>query len=94
MTNIVYADERVVVVESVLERVTVRDARDPPGPLSRTCTVPTRTTCRRSAGRCQVSPLAALRSHLGDVAYNLLFHSTTYRVSGDYCTGTCTSCRR
>jgi UDPglucose--hexose-1-phosphate uridylyltransferase len=28
--------------------------------------------------------LAALRSRLGDVAYNLLFHSAPYRVSGDY----------
>jgi UDPglucose--hexose-1-phosphate uridylyltransferase len=28
--------------------------------------------------------LGSLQSHLGDVAYNLLFHSAPYRVSGDY----------
>jgi UDPglucose--hexose-1-phosphate uridylyltransferase len=28
--------------------------------------------------------LGAVRNHLGDVAYNLLFHSAPYRVSGDY----------
>jgi len=31
----------------------------------------------------QVS-LAAMRSQLGDVAYNLLFHSAPFRLSGDY----------
>ena len=28
--------------------------------------------------------LAALRSRLGDVAYNIMFHSAPYRLSGDY----------
>jgi UDPglucose--hexose-1-phosphate uridylyltransferase len=28
--------------------------------------------------------LVALRSNLGDVAYNVMFHSAPYRVSGDY----------
>ncbi len=37
-----------------------------------------------AVGRSVQIALAALRSHLGDVAYNLLFHSAPYRLSGDY----------
>jgi UDPglucose--hexose-1-phosphate uridylyltransferase len=37
-----------------------------------------------AVGRSVQVALAALRSHMGDVAYNLLFHSAPYRVSGDY----------
>jgi len=35
-------------------------------------------------GRAVQRSLAALRTRLGDVAYNVMFHSAPYRVSGDY----------
>jgi UDPglucose--hexose-1-phosphate uridylyltransferase len=35
-------------------------------------------------GRSIQRTLAALRARLGDVAYNILFHSAPYRVTGDY----------
>ena len=37
-----------------------------------------------AVGRAVQRSLAALRARLGDVAYNLMFHSAPYRVSGDY----------
>jgi UDPglucose--hexose-1-phosphate uridylyltransferase len=37
-----------------------------------------------AVGRAIQLSLAALRVRLGDVAYNVMFHSAPYRVSGDY----------
>lgn len=37
-----------------------------------------------AVGRSVRLALAVLRSNLGDVAYNIMFHSAPYRVSGDY----------
>jgi UDPglucose--hexose-1-phosphate uridylyltransferase len=37
-----------------------------------------------AVGRSIQVGLAALQARLGDIAYNLLFHSAPYRVSGDY----------
>jgi UDPglucose--hexose-1-phosphate uridylyltransferase len=37
-----------------------------------------------SVGRSVQRALAALRSRLGEVAYNVMFHSAPYRVSGDF----------
>jgi UDPglucose--hexose-1-phosphate uridylyltransferase len=37
-----------------------------------------------AVGRSIQLALAALRSRLGEVAYNIMFHSASYRVSGDY----------
>lgn len=37
-----------------------------------------------AVGRCVRTALAALRNRLGDVPYNVMFHSAPYRVSGDY----------
>ncbi len=37
-----------------------------------------------AAGRSVRLALGALRSRLGDVAYNLMFHSAPYRVTGDH----------
>ncbi len=37
-----------------------------------------------AVGRSIKLALAAMRDHLGDVAYNLMFHSAPYRISGDY----------
>jgi UDPglucose--hexose-1-phosphate uridylyltransferase len=80
--RIVYADDRVVVVSpfwsgSPYEMLVIPRQHDPhlyraaPDDLS-------------AVGRSVQVALAALRSHMGDVAYNLLFHSAPYRVSGDY----------
>jgi UDPglucose--hexose-1-phosphate uridylyltransferase len=80
--RIVYADDRVVVLSpfwsgSPYEMLVIprhHDAhlyRAEPEDLA-------------AVGRSVQIALAALRSHLGDVAYNLLFHSAPYRLSGDY----------
>lgn len=37
-----------------------------------------------SMGAAVARSVAALRSRLGDIAYNVMFHSAPYRVSGDY----------
>lgn len=37
-----------------------------------------------AVGRAVARSLGALRSCLGDIAYNVMFHSAPYRVSGDY----------
>ena len=37
-----------------------------------------------AVGRAIKLALAALRNRLGDVAYNVMFHSAPYRLSGDY----------
>jgi UDPglucose--hexose-1-phosphate uridylyltransferase len=37
-----------------------------------------------AVGRAIQRSLSALRSRLGDIAYNVMFHSAPYRVSGDY----------
>lgn len=37
-----------------------------------------------AVGRAVQRSLAALRTHLGDIAYNVMFHSAPFRVSGDY----------
>jgi UDPglucose--hexose-1-phosphate uridylyltransferase len=37
-----------------------------------------------AAGRAVQRSLTALRNRLGDIAYNVMFHSAPYRVSGDY----------
>ena len=39
---------------------------------------------RAAVGRAVQRSLAALRARLGDIAYNVMFHSAPYRVSGDY----------
>jgi UDPglucose--hexose-1-phosphate uridylyltransferase len=80
--RIVYADDRVVVVSpfwsgSPYEMLIIPRHHDPH--LYRAD-----EEDLSAVGRSVQVALAALRSHLGDVAYNLLFHSAPYRVSGDY----------
>jgi UDPglucose--hexose-1-phosphate uridylyltransferase len=80
--RIVYADEHVVVITpfwagspyemlAIPRRHTPHLYRAEPEDLA-------------AVGHSVQVALAALRSRLGDIAYNLLFHSAPYRVSGDY----------
>ena len=66
----------------VLERDALRDARRPRehGP---TCTGrPPRASS--ASGRPFAAPCGRSASDLGDVAYNVVFHSAPYRATGEY----------
>jgi UDPglucose--hexose-1-phosphate uridylyltransferase len=81
-SRIVYADDRVVVISpfwagSPYEMLIIPRRHDPH--LYRAG-----EQDLSAVGRSIRVALVALRSLLGDVAYNLLFHSAPYRVSGDY----------
>lgn len=42
------------------------------------------STARAAVGRALQRGLSALRSELGDIAYNVVFHSAPYRTAGDF----------
>jgi len=80
--RVVYADERVVVVcpfwsGTPYQLLLIPREHDPH--LYRAA-----TSDLAAAGRAIQLSLSGLRSRIGDVAYNVMFHSAPFRVSSDF----------
>jgi UDPglucose--hexose-1-phosphate uridylyltransferase len=80
--RVVYADDRAVVLCPFWSGVPFEMLVIPRthGPHLQTATTPDLS----AVGRAMRTGLRQLRDRLGDVAYNLVFHSAPYRVSGTY----------
>ena len=77
--RVIYADDRVVVVCPFWSAIALRDAGHPPGPHPHLYRSPTDDLV--SVGLALKHCLGQLRDPIGEVAYNLVFHSAPYRVN-------------